>query len=583
DSLDQEETLKAKKDLKQLTEKMKWLAGELQKTGLKDKAKELRKSLDLISNVTKIDDAPTVQEEKWIGLDNTVIAEIYDPQGNVMTLNSTYEKMREGKFKIKLFSDDVKKPGLYTIKTILTVDGQEYVTEKQFAWGLVSLNTHKSIYKPGENATFVIVVLDNEGHPVCDANIAMNVTSPVGYSTILATNNGITPNDECGLYDASYVTSQEGTYDVSITAITPSGITDFETSFVVAQNYDYDIMRTALSKIDPVNNPNNFNMTINVESFVGSGPITIRESVPSSFDLITDGTVQEINGTKIITWIKDLDLTQKTVVSYNYSVPLIYPMLYPLGKIEIERNGSVFTEARNWFVAVDPATFVDGTTSANFVSCPTKTTLATTTTNMAGTNIIIGSAQLRSTDSGNELINTYLNRSSTNLSQNALSIEVGIANTHNNLVLLGRDTSAPANSQYLVSGCQSASTTSGEAKIVAISGLNSTAFAAGSTTGSVTAATDRQITSLSTDFNQGNNIIVATIQLDNAATAQDIAAGGIEIVRGGTSLSSNEFAISLGTGQPTDIQSCYRNNSYRYGVNTYFICSKPSNCSYRRK
>ncbi|MEM3173211.1 MAG: FixH family protein, partial [Candidatus Nitrosotenuis sp.] len=249
----------------------------------------------------------------------------------------------------------------------LKVDGQEYVLEDQFAWGLVSVNTQKSIYRPGETADLVIVVLDNGGHPVCDSNISLTVTDPNLQNTTLSSGNGITANSECGLYDASYTTGMEGNYTIHVQAQTPNGITNFDTEFTVKSVYDYDIIRTAQSKIDPVTNPNLFNVTIDIESFVGSNPVTIKEHIPNVFDVITDGTVEEGNGTKTITWIRGLD-QNKTSVSYSYSIPLEFPRLYALGKVEIIQNNQTFVEARNWYVAADPPVISEESAIAAYIS-----------------------------------------------------------------------------------------------------------------------------------------------------------------------------------------------------------------------
>jgi len=77
-------------------------------------------------------------------------------------------------------------------------------------------------------------------------------------------------------------------------------------------------------------------------------------SVSSRVDVITDGKVKTVGDQKIITWSKKL-VENKTYVEYTYSIPLVFPELYPLGPIEISYGKSqVFTEARPWFVAADP-------------------------------------------------------------------------------------------------------------------------------------------------------------------------------------------------------------------------------------
>ena len=166
-------------------------------------------------------------------------------------LKSEIQKHRDGKFAIKLLPDSFTKPGLYKLKTTIIVDGTETVIEDEFAWGLVSLNTKKSVYKPGDTAEFVIVVLDSDGHPVCDANLSMNIVSPDSQMNTLSTENGIIPNSECGLYDAKYVTISEGQYYVDVNAQTDSINTNFITTFDVSSFFEFDITRIAQSKIDP--------------------------------------------------------------------------------------------------------------------------------------------------------------------------------------------------------------------------------------------------------------------------------------------------------------------------------------------
>lgn len=91
----------------------------------------------------------------------------------------------------------------------MTVNGEEHTVESEFAWGLVSLNTDKSTYHPGENALFVIVALDSEGHPVSGADVSMNITTPTGQITGISTDSGVTAGSEIGLYEANYLTSEE--------------------------------------------------------------------------------------------------------------------------------------------------------------------------------------------------------------------------------------------------------------------------------------------------------------------------------------------------------------------------------------
>ena len=173
---------------------------------------------------------------------------MFDPSGQKIPINTVFTKLREGKFHISLASERSIRAGQYAVKVTLIQNGKSFVTQTDYSWGLVSLNTNKSIFQPNDVANFIIAVLDNQGHSVCNANILMTVTDPVGLSTILSSGNGIVPSTECGLYNAQYVAGQEGNYTVYVAAKNPSGVTTFNTSFLVQKNFPFDILRTAQAR-----------------------------------------------------------------------------------------------------------------------------------------------------------------------------------------------------------------------------------------------------------------------------------------------------------------------------------------------
>jgi hypothetical protein len=293
--------------------------------------------------------------KRWKTANETIEAFVYDYSGKLTDIVPEIERIQEGTFEIKLLKERAFRAGVYKLEVELVQDERVYVVEKEFPWGLISLNTRKSIYKPGETAEFIIVVLDEEGHSVCDANISMIVTNPndekTGYCTCAGT---ILPGDECGLYTAEYLTEVEGNHTVNVTASIGGVDVSFETNFSVQQNYEFDIIREAQSKIDPTKQ-DWFNVKIDIESFTDARSITLKEFVPAEFEISTTDatTVLGEDDTKTITWKKDL-IDGNTSVSYSYSVPHVWPYLYALGPVEIEYNGNTFTEARAWYVAVDP-------------------------------------------------------------------------------------------------------------------------------------------------------------------------------------------------------------------------------------
>ncbi|MEM4326899.1 MAG: hypothetical protein QXZ13_01880, partial [Candidatus Diapherotrites archaeon] len=241
------------------------------------------------------------------------------------------------------------RPGNYVLKAFSEEEEiEEYL---DFSWGVLSVNTKKSLYKPNENVEIEIVVLNGEGKPVCGAQIEMDIISPdglvVGYST---QNNSILPGYECGLYDANYIPLNSGVYEIKLRSL--DNDIDFNTSFLVQENQKYNIIRKTLSKIDPTRN-NNINVEIEVWSFEGDKEIEFFDYVPKEFEIRTNGVVSELEDYKKIFW-KGKTWNGKIVFSYNYSVPFEWPLLYKLGKAEIKTPEENFVEYRNWYVAVDP-------------------------------------------------------------------------------------------------------------------------------------------------------------------------------------------------------------------------------------
>ena len=271
-------------------------------------------------------------EEKRFGIaaaeaeNETIETFVYYVSGTLTDIEPEIEKTGEGKFYIKLPKERAFRAGLYKLSVELVNDEHVYVVENEFPWGLVSLNTRKSIYKPGETAEFIIVVLDKDGHSVCGADISMTITNPnndkTTYSTVAGT---ILPGEKCGLYNADYLTEVEGNHTIDIVALIDNVEVSFNTYFLVQQKYEFDLVRTAQSKIDPTKQ-DWFDVKIDVESFTGAASVTIKEFVPAEFDVYsTDAAmVMQEDDTKTITWNLDL-IGNKTFVTYSYSIPHVWP------------------------------------------------------------------------------------------------------------------------------------------------------------------------------------------------------------------------------------------------------------------
>ncbi len=277
--------------------------------------------------------------------EGTVEAAVFNDRDKPVDLDVELEETIDG-VSIKIPNSQGVKPGIYKLKVILEKNGEQVVEESEFIWGLISLNTKKSIYRPGELAEFIIVVLDSEGVGVCDTDITMIVTDPLGKSSFYPPND-IKKGTECGLFVADYLTQIEGTHYIHVATEVDGIYLDFNTSFLVKSDYDYEIIRNTLSKIDPTQ-VNLFRVNIDVEAYrKGVERMVIREFVPSVFS-ISDTSAEIIDGNpKVLLW--DIN-GNKASLSYSYSVPLVWPYLYKLGPLMVNS----FEEARPWYIAVDP-------------------------------------------------------------------------------------------------------------------------------------------------------------------------------------------------------------------------------------
>ncbi|KAF5438145.1 protein of unknown function (DUF2341), partial [Candidatus Methanophagaceae archaeon] len=304
--------------------------------------------------------APQKALKKWVTENETIETCVYDSSGDLTDLAPEIAKTGEGKFAIELPKARAFRAGIYKLSVRLVKDEHVYVLESEFPWGLVSVNTRKSIYKPGETAELVIVVLDKAGHSVKNADIYLTVNNPNNEETTYSTADGtITASSESGIYNLDYHTEIEGNHTVFVTALIDNVEVSFNTYFRVQPAYEFELVRTAQSKIDPTKQ-DRFVVRIDVESLTDAESVTVKEFVPAEFEVYsTDAaTVMQEGDTKTITWNKDL-IDKKTSVCYSYAVPPVWPYLYALGPAEISHGTETFLEARPWYIAVDPISIIN--------------------------------------------------------------------------------------------------------------------------------------------------------------------------------------------------------------------------------
>lgn len=185
------------------------------------------------------------------------------------------------------------KPGRYKIE-VTDPDGN--VTTQDFTWGVLAINTNKSIYLPSETAKIAIAVLDETGMMVCNASLKLEIRNPKFEIQELTTEKGdIKVNPECNIkdftlnpdYETSFQVDDPGTYKITLTAETENGIHTINTSFEVRESVNFDVERITATRIYP---PKTYPVTLDIvanEDFEGA----VTEKVPSVFAISAlDGT-----------------------------------------------------------------------------------------------------------------------------------------------------------------------------------------------------------------------------------------------------------------------------------------------------
>ena len=235
-------------------------------------------------------------------------------------------------------------------------NGKAYTQTQDFYWGVLAINTNKSIYLPGEQAYLQFASLKDDGHTICDAKLRLEIRNPKHEILNLSTGDGgIKYSGECKGdnvtdvpdYYAYYQVNGPGKYEMTLTNLdTGFEITDY---FEVQESVPFEIERIGPTRIYP---PADYKMRIAIranQDFKGE----IIETVPMLFKIqeIVDAEQQSNadNYTKTIIWQVDWKAGQNYELNYSFNAPDVSPYLYLLGPLKIGN----FQEIRRWQIASD--------------------------------------------------------------------------------------------------------------------------------------------------------------------------------------------------------------------------------------
>ncbi|MDX1766031.1 MAG: hypothetical protein R3313_03705, partial [Candidatus Saccharimonadales bacterium] len=268
---------------------------------------------------------------------------------------------------IKIAMPSQSDPGLYTL-IFTTVDGENTQTVTQdFLWGVLAMNSNKTIYQTGETASIFMTVLDERGRTLCDATLTLLIELDGQQVAYYSTNDeSIIKGSLCEEYGghidpdyfAEHLFDSSGNYQLSLTAETENGTYSIDDVIEVQDEISLSIERSGPTRIFP---PLSYPMSLRITSEKGFTGELI-EIVPPDFKISFDegdlnaGSINHLDTHQEINWQLQLDPGEELVASYQFDAPDISPEFYLLGPAQLTAaNESVesFTEIRQWQIAGD--------------------------------------------------------------------------------------------------------------------------------------------------------------------------------------------------------------------------------------
>lgn len=268
------------------------------------------------------------------------------------------------------------RPGKYHLKVGITEGSTTHELEEDFSWGVLSINTNQSIFRPNETAHIQMAVLNEYGHTLCETPLQLEITGPWFEKKVLSSQEGTIINAEtCGAdnvtdqpdYSASYQIHGEGVYQMRL--INLQNHYEITSSFEVKNGPAFEVERLGATRINPFKAAYKMRLHIKAhEDFVG----IVTESIPETFEITKEngGTVTTTNHSKTISWPMNLKADSTIELWYEYQAPKISPKVYFLGPLVINAASEkkpaavtkFFQEARQWQIASDAGcTSVTGT------------------------------------------------------------------------------------------------------------------------------------------------------------------------------------------------------------------------------
>ncbi len=323
--------------------------------------------------------------------DTVFKTKLISPDGNFVDekIQISTKYLKNGKFRVNV--DKLPRrfsPGVHHLKIelrdVAINNGRPIYFSQDFIWGVLALNTSKSIYSPEEKAYLQMAVLNDKGDTICDADLKLEITAPDGGVAILSSKNGlIIYNEECGPnnvinspdYYSYYNLAGVGTYNIKLTALTENGEYEISDSFEVRDNIPFDIERIGPTRIYPWADydmqfriiPKYDFRGIFTEYLPDDFMVVEQKNSGANVNLKKGKNLRDGDGEQKIIWKVNWKAGEEYILSYSFDAPNISPEFYLLGPSDLKgynhyfdeegeflkREMVNFAEIRKWQIASD--------------------------------------------------------------------------------------------------------------------------------------------------------------------------------------------------------------------------------------
>lgn len=237
-------------------------------------------------------------------------------------------------------------------------DKGKRIYEQDFLWGVLAINTDRSVYSPNQIAKIHFGVLDEKGDMVCDASLELKIKDQDGkvIDKLTTETKQISVNEECYIkdytekpdYEAEYQVGEPGIYTLELEAKTPNGEHSVVDSFEVSEKEPFEIVRTGPTRIYPPKwYPVHLKILAN-QDFNGE----IVERVPATFEVTALGEIQEFSlkqdaDSKYLIWDVELKAGDQLELGYEFDAPDVSPQFYTIGGVELRTSHEVIDLDQN--------------------------------------------------------------------------------------------------------------------------------------------------------------------------------------------------------------------------------------------